>query len=408
MGWLGKNKDKDTSYTDEEAEQARLENMMREIEVMDEQGLYKEFLVSGALMACEYGKKMVRLSKNDLSFVYCDDKEILTDKAIPSSGTFGLCHAPSLYNDGNRPKVTSKFSANESVTGKEVMDFGPKCTMEISQTWLGTDETLVIWDPNDKIYRSIPTTTAYLLCYCGGGCIFPVDSGQKVKTKLETIYPFMSKKGVQLLKYFEFPTDVYSLYKDLYYLNGKEIIGGYPHYVGDGGITFGFGHCIKEPWRREGNNEAILKKYISEDIDHIQYDDGLGDKVSPRKAGSIPVLFTDADDILYDDILKYYNMVINALIGDKIAVEKYQQYQIDALIIRTFPFGEVTSKLLDVLTGGGGQADWDAKLGTGPHGERSVLCGKLFYQGDYMIKGQVPFEEKHIISDAFYKKYFTK
>ena len=401
MRWPDKKK---TSYEDEETEQMYLEKMLREIQRMDTEKIYNELLVKGAVMACEYG----RISKDSLSFAYCGFDEILTDNTIQVSGPFGICHSPNLVNDPNRKKQSLIIRANESITGQGEVDSGPRCEMEISQQWLGTTREIVIWDSQAQIERTIPTTTSYLICHCGGGCIFPVNSGQKTETKKGDKEFYISPKGVQLLKYFEFPTDAYQTYKHLYYIEGREIVGVYPHYVGDEGITFGYGHCIKREGRYENNNEEILKRYISSDIEQIKYDDGIGKEKYPRLAGSIPVLFTDADVILDDDLKRFCKKVENELRNKGIEPHQYEQHQIDAIIIRSFPFGEVTKAFRTVLSQNMDQDGWNRELGFegADSKERTIECGDLFYKGDYFIKGKVPFEEKHTISDKFWEKYF--
>ncbi len=404
MRWPDKKK---TSYEDEETEQMYLEKMLREIQRMDKESIYKDLLVKGAVMACEYGRKVARISKDSLSFAYCGFDEILIDNTIQVSGPFGICHSPDLVNDPNRKKQSMIILANESITGQGEVDKGPLCEMEISQQWLGTTRDIVIWDSQAQMERFIPTTASYLLCHCGGGCIFPVASGQEIEVKKKRDFK-PSKEGVQLLKYFEFPTDVYQNYKHLYYIEGREIVGGYPHYVGDKGITFGYGHCIKWDGRYENNNEEILKRYISSDIEQIVYDDGIGPDKFPRRAGSIPVLFEDADVILKDDLEWFCKKVESELKKGGVDTDQYEQYQIDAIIIRSFPFGRATGALIDVLSQNMDQDGWNELLGApgADSRERSIKCGDLFYKGDYSIKGGVPFEEKHTISDEFWEMYF--
>lgn len=96
----------------------------------------------------------------------------------------------------------------------------------------------------------------------------------------------------------------------------KEIIGGYPCYVGDGGITFGYGHCIKKDWRNLGNNATILSKYFSKNIDHIKYDDGLGVPHQPGEDANKEKIPTDFNRL---------EAVVNQILKEKLSALRQQE-----------------------------------------------------------------------------------
>lgn len=167
-------------YSDHNEEDMRIEKMMREIEGMDQSKIYKEFLVDGALVACQYGKKVIKLKKGSSSFTYVGCDEVLTDKDRPT-GTCGVCHAPQILGNPGLKKKQKVIPANESISGKQISDYGPECMMELSQVWQGTEKEMLVWDSGDQTYHSIPTNESFLVCKYGGGCIYPIDSGQKIE-----------------------------------------------------------------------------------------------------------------------------------------------------------------------------------------------------------------------------------
>lgn len=172
--------DQNDEVSRKEEEKMGIEKMLREIEGMDQSKTYKEFLVDGALVACQYGKRVIKLRKNSSSFTYVGYDEVLTDKDRPT-GTCGVCHAPQIFGNPGLEKKQKVISANESISGKQISDYGPECMMELSQVWQGTEKEMLVWDREDQTYRSIPTNESFLVCKYGGGCICPIDSGQKIK-----------------------------------------------------------------------------------------------------------------------------------------------------------------------------------------------------------------------------------
>jgi len=161
-------------------EDAQIEKMLREIDGMDSNHIYKELLVENAVMGCEFGNQYSKIKKDSLEYAYVGYDEVLLDKDRPKS-TFGVCHSPYLSETDRKNRITVTITASENkIYGERRTETGPACIMRLSQEWKSLGKGISIFDWNDEEYHSIPTTQSYLVCYHGNGCVFPVNSGQRL------------------------------------------------------------------------------------------------------------------------------------------------------------------------------------------------------------------------------------
>ena len=166
-------------WNEKRIEQEHIEKMMREIELMDQGGAYRELLVNGAVMGCQYGNRFSKIEKKTLEYAYVGFDEVLLDKDRPEE-TFGVCHSPYLSESDRNNQITVVISASENKKYRmRHTETGPACMMKLSQEWKSLGKKVLIFDWDDETYHYIPTTQSYLVCYHGNGCVFPVDAGQK-------------------------------------------------------------------------------------------------------------------------------------------------------------------------------------------------------------------------------------
>lgn len=165
---------------EKEDEEAIVLKMLREIDGMGQNHVYEDLLVDGAIMGCQYGNQYSKIEKSSLEYAYVGFDEVLLDKNKPNK-TFGVCNSPYLSESARKNQVTVTITASENKkVGKRVTETGPACVMKLSQEWKSLGRGTLIFDWTDEKYHSLPTTQAYLVCYHGKGCVFPVDSGQKI------------------------------------------------------------------------------------------------------------------------------------------------------------------------------------------------------------------------------------
>lgn len=169
-----------TEKEETQDEEVRIEKMLREIDGMGQNDIYKELLVDGAVFGCQYGNQYSQIEKSSLEYAYVGFDEVLLDKDRPNK-TFGVCHSPYLSESDRKNQITVTITASENKkVGKRITETGPACVMKLSQEWNLLGRGTLIFDWNDEEYHSLPTTQSYLVCYHGNGCVFPVDSGQKI------------------------------------------------------------------------------------------------------------------------------------------------------------------------------------------------------------------------------------
>jgi len=171
------NKGKSTNSQDE---QYHLTAMLRDLELKDKayNNVYDEFLTSDAILACQYGAKKQLLGKSSLKYTKIGNAEVLIDKDTNIRGTFGVCNSPRFA--GLSAIKTIQVSATESLDGVAKPATGHMCYMQLAKKWGALTKEIEVYDSRTNEYRQIPTTNSYILCYYGGGCIYPIDSGQRV------------------------------------------------------------------------------------------------------------------------------------------------------------------------------------------------------------------------------------
>ena len=109
------------------------------------------------------------------------NEEVLIDRDMNIRGTFGVCKSPKFA--GLSSTKTIQVSASESIDGKARTIGGHMCYMQLAQNWGSLTKEIVVYDSSTQEYREIPTTNSYILCHYGQGCIYPIDSGQRVTVK---------------------------------------------------------------------------------------------------------------------------------------------------------------------------------------------------------------------------------
>ena len=161
-------------------EQYRLTAMLRNLELIDKarSNVYDEFLTSNTILACQYGAKKQLLGKDSLTYTKIGNTEVLTDKDTNIRGTFGVCNSPRFA--GLSSIKTIQVSASDSLDGMAKPVTGHMCNMQLARKWGALAKEVEVYDSGTNEYRQIPTTNSYILCYYGGGCIYPIDSGQRV------------------------------------------------------------------------------------------------------------------------------------------------------------------------------------------------------------------------------------
>lgn len=165
-------------------EEAALANMLREIQLSDSQknspGIYHEFLTDGAMMACQYGVRWQLITPYSLEATSVYGSEMIVDGVQRSmQGTFGVCKSPKFASDTSKTQIS--VSAYESLDGvAKTAASGRICSMRLSNRWGSLPSGISVYDPRDGEYKNVPTTNSYLVCYYGGGCVYPLDSGQVV------------------------------------------------------------------------------------------------------------------------------------------------------------------------------------------------------------------------------------
>ncbi|ANU46808.1 hypothetical protein ADH76_31680 [Enterocloster clostridioformis] len=152
--------------------------LKRQEENAPDNNVYGEFLTSNTILACQYGAKKQSLGKSSLKYTKIGNTEVLIDKDMNIRDTFGVCNSPRFA--GLSATKTIQVSASESLDGVAKPVTGHMCYMQLAQKWGSLTKEVVVYDSGTNEYRQIPTTNSYILCYYGEGCIYPIDSGQRV------------------------------------------------------------------------------------------------------------------------------------------------------------------------------------------------------------------------------------
>lgn len=206
---------------------------------------------------------------------------------------------------------------------------------------------------------------------------------QKDYVKCNNIIEEICKKNTEGIFYNEwyFPEEYETLLKDLeqgpygleylgcgYYEEGV-LRGIYPHYVGDGGITFGYGHYISESECLIDSSEmALYDEYIPNGTSF----DGQGGTLVPD-AKYMPIEIVD--EIFESDVRIQLDHIVPWLEENGIELKSNELW---ALVIYRFQNGSI-EPLFDLLrTNNRNPDDWYLKWSL-PENRRDT-CQNLFFQ----------------------------
>gem|GEM_PF-6521539 len=156
--------------------------------------------------------------------------------------------------------------------------------------------------------------------------------------------------------------------------SGK-LIGIYPHYVNDGGITLGYGHRITKVALKLEPYQAAL---------YNQYTPGAAfDGPKGKIQGGIPMSIKEANELLLKDIEVYKSRLIRGL--KKYDAKKgpnvmLTQQEFDALMLVSFNEGNVGDIYNLLVDNNHDRDDWAKKWN---EGEREEIALDIFFDGDY-------------------------
>lgn len=166
----------------------------------------------------------------------------------------------------------------------------------------------------------------------------------------------ISENGLKILADLELTltTDPTSPYYKLFKCDGKKIIGVYPYYVGDNGITFGFGHYMsKAEYEQDPSEKALYEKYIPKGT---PFDDGKGIEYYPRVVpGSSYLKLDDAYALLRSDA-KYHSDVINNYLKESNIQQTQNQF--DALVCYRFLHGNLGATVMNLIETNASKDAW--------------------------------------------------
>ncbi|MDF2885205.1 MAG: hypothetical protein K0R54_5777 [Clostridiaceae bacterium] len=217
----------------------------------------------------------------------------------------------------------------------------------------------------------------------GGGSRLPNGTGNKQYT--------MKSKGINLLKAIELP-ESYSwlMEKDF----SGSITGIYPYYVGDRGITIGYGHYVgynevQGPNKSQSEIELLKEFGLSEVTVNVKHNK-LPYKVPESNA--IPI--KRINEVLDSDISIHAKAINNYLSENKISVT---QNEFDALVIYRFLNSNLGDKITSLLESGNRNKDeWYNAIVGGTKGdsqydhgwrEREKSIYNVFADGIYSYQG---------------------
>ncbi len=151
-----------------------------------------------------------------------------------------------------------------------------------------------------------------------------------------------------------------------------DLIGIYPHYVGDGGITLGYGHYIREAYLHDQSYETLLRKYVPNKNTPMN---GKGGMVVP---GSKYMKLEDALSLFEEDIKKHEDALNYYL---KEAGIPITSNEFDALILVRFNDGSVP-KAFDLLENGiRDRSAWEEIWPSSD--KRLELALRIFFDNNY-------------------------
>lgn len=131
-----------------------------------------EYLVRGALLACDCGTHARKLNLLQSHGIYINDKaQILESDCVVEENIsyFGICHAETKPKGAENITLVKYGEAGKD--GATVA--GCKCRPEIIGKWRGCMEKNLLQGDEKTV-----TTDSFLICRCGG-LIQPLSSGQE-------------------------------------------------------------------------------------------------------------------------------------------------------------------------------------------------------------------------------------
>lgn len=216
----------------------------------------------------------------------------------------------------------------------------------------------------------------FLLALYGASCYSSSDA-DVIYDKLE-IYLDVGLRGIKYGNY-EFSIDAIDLLKNLeqgdwgtsrygVYRNG-ELVGYWPHYVGDKGITLGYGHYIdKDEFNNDLSERNLLLRYVHQDNIVFNSKPGI-------VGNSDYVSLYEMDILLYKDINYSLKIIVDWCEENNISIT---QNELEALVIYRFNKGHLTDECLELLEANNrNESDWSA-IWTGST-DRINECQNLFF-----------------------------
>ncbi|MBO7451097.1 MAG: hypothetical protein J6U54_12105 [Clostridiales bacterium] len=145
----------------------------------------------------------------------------------------------------------------------------------------------------------------------------------------------VSSEYLQILKDLEMPEYYLTDYGYGYYENG-ELVGIYPHYVGDGGITFGYGHYVsRNEYNTDPDEQALVDTYCPS-----------GAMNSTNAYGVVPdsdyVPMDEVNSMFAADVSEHVGPVVNWLNENNVNLT---DSQIFALIMYRYNHGNIGALL---------------------------------------------------------------
>ncbi len=156
--------------------------------------------------------------------------------------------------------------------------------------------------------------------------------------------------------------------------NGK-LIGIYPHYANDGGVTLGYGHRItQKALKLEPEQAALYEKYAP----GAAFNGAQGTKVP----WGVPMPIEEAHALMLKDIEFYKNRLIGEL-KERNALQKVRltQQEFDALMLVSFNEGNVRTVYDLLINNNRDRSEWQDWWDE--NDERESIALDIFFNGEY-------------------------
>ena len=170
----------------------------------------------------------------------------------------------------------------------------------------------------------------------------------------------ISENGLKILADLELKltTDPTSPYYKLFRCEGGKVVGIYPYYVGDNGITFGFGHYMnKAEYNSDSSEKALYDKYIPQGT---PFDDGKGMDYYPRVVPNSSYMKLDDAYALLRSDAELHSDKINSWLKE--ANIQQSQNQFDALVCYRFLHGNLGTTVMNLIETNASKSAWTAAI----------------------------------------------